>query len=479
MRHLTSFIAGLLLTSYAAHAQCNLTFTYAAVDENCSNAGAPLVMAAWSGGTPPFTLNYTTPGGYWGGTVTSGTFWSVSEQLPPGTHQATFTVTDAMGCVATSSFAWTDHYVVHPQVAPTVDRIVGVTLRWSGMFWISPYQAQPSACSGPFNYQLTNINTSQIWNGTVASDWIAEPNSAWHFGQPLPAGDYFVDIFPANAISSSGYFMCNGFMQNECLAPSSVTVGAGAYNCGTNFTMRAALAGALPSGTLMGDQLRTAGLVPTTEPYSVLGYTYTGATSGATLTPSLLSVSGGNAIVDWVVVELRSASTPGTVLYSRPALIQRDGDVVGLNGSGYINAPLPNGNYYVALRHRNHLGVMTATARPLVWDASSTTIDLRLSSTATYGTNARSAVGPVQCLWSGDAGGNGTVAYTGASNDRDMVLQAIGGSVPTAVVSNVYSSSDINLDGSIRYTGTSNDRDVILQVVGGSLPTVVRHQQLP
>ena len=212
---------------------------------------------------------------------------------------------------------------------------------------------------------------------------------------------------------------------------------------------------------------------------TAMGYAHSGGGGGETVAGGILATTGNNAIVDWVLVELRNSANSAQVLASRSALLQRDGDVVGLNGSGYINAPLPNGNYYVALRHRNHLGVMTATARPLVWDASSTTIDLRLSSTATYGTNARSAVGPVQCLWSGDAGGNGKVAYTGASNDRDMVLQAIGGSVPTAVVSNVYSSSDINLDGSIRYTGTSNDRDVILQVVGGSLPSVVRHQQLP
>jgi hypothetical protein len=166
------------------------------------------------------------------------------------------------------------------------------------------------------------------------------------------------------------------------------------------------------------------------------------------------------------------------VLYSRPALIQRDGDVVGLNGSTYINTPLPPGNYHVALRHRNHLGIMTASPRSLVLDPT-TTIDLRLSSTTTYGTAARVAVGSVHCLWPGDAGFDGSIRYTGSNNDRDPILQAVGGVTPTNVENNVYSPLDVNMDGSIRYTGSNNDRDIILQSIGGVVPTAIRTQQIP
>jgi hypothetical protein len=167
------------------------------------------------------------------------------------------------------------------------------------------------------------------------------------------------------------------------------------------------------------------------------------------------------------------------VLHSRPALIQRDGDVVGLDGSTLVNAPLPSGSYHVALRHRNHLGIMTASPRQLLWDQSGTMIDFRLSSTATYGTGARTAVGSVQCLWPGDANGNGTVMYVGNGNDRDPILTAIGGSTPTNTVSNVYSPLDVNMDGQIKYIGANNDRDPILTAVGGSTPNNVRVQQLP
>lgn len=165
------------------------------------------------------------------------------------------------------------------------------------------------------------------------------------------------------------------------------------------------------------------------------------------------------------------------VLHSRPALIQRDGDVVGLNGAASINAPLSQGSYYVALRHRNHLDIMTATALALTGDASA--IDFRLTGTATYGTSARTPVGAIQCLWPGDANGEGSIRYTGSGNDRDVILQAIGGIVPTNTVNNVYDRRDVNMNGTIRYTGTGNDRDVILQTIGGTVPTAVRAQQLP
>jgi hypothetical protein len=35
------------------------------------------------------------------------------------------------------------------------------------------------------------------------------------------------------------------------------------------------------------------------------------------------------------------------------------------------------------------------------------------------------------------------------------------------------------MDGVVKYTGTSNDRDVVLDVVGGTIPTAVRVAQAP
>ncbi|MBK9148041.1 MAG: DUF11 domain-containing protein [Flavobacteriales bacterium] len=227
----------------------------------------------------------------------------------------------------------------------------------------------------------------------------------------------------------------------------------------------------------MNDGLRTAGLVPLAEPYSALGYNHVGG-GGESVAPAVLAVTGDNAIVDWVVVELRSATSPYSVLATRSALVQRDGDVVATNGTGPITFSQGNGNYRIAIRHRNHLGAMTNAAVTLN-TSTATLVDLSVPATATYGTSARKAVGTRMVLWSGDINFDGIVKYVGSNNDRDPILTAIGGSTPTTVVSGSYHGTDVNLDGQLKYVGTNNDRDIILQTIGGSVPTAVRHEQLP
>jgi hypothetical protein len=87
-------------------------------------------------------------------------------------------------------------------------------------------------------------------------------------------------------------------------------------------------------------------------------------------------------------------------------------------------------------------------------------------------------LGTVRAQWKGNAHVDAQVRYTGDSNDRDIVLQAIGGAVPTNTVSG-YHPADANMDGIIKYTGARNDRDDILQTIGGSVPTNTRGEQLP
>lgn len=86
--------------------------------------------------------------------------------------------------------------------------------------------------------------------------------------------------------------------------------------------------------------------------------------------------------------------------------------------------------------------------------------------------------GAVRCLWSGNVVHDGVLKYIGSSNDRDPILGAIGGSVPTAVVSG-YMREDVDMSGTVKYIGSGNDRDPILGNVGGNVPTAVRLQQLP
>ncbi len=242
---------------------------------------------------------------------------------------------------------------------------------------------------------------------------------------------------------------------------------------------RVALEGAYDPGTgLMRDNLRVLPSFPLTEPFTALGYAHVGGGGEAVAAP-VLTTTGNNAIVDWAVVELRSGGEPATVLATRSALVQRDGDVVASDGLNPVSFPVAPGNYHVAIRHRNHLGAMTAT--PVALSAAATTVDFRLASLATYGTEARKTIAgafPAEALWAGDVTFNSMLQYVGTDNDRDPILVRIGGSVPTNTASG-YLPEDVTLDGTVRYVGDGNDRDPILVNIGGSLPTNTRVEQLP
>jgi hypothetical protein len=199
--------------------------------------------------------------------------------------------------------------------------------------------------------------------------------------------------------------------------------------------------------------------------------------SGEQTTAEQLAVSGKNAVVDWVLVDLRDALDPAQIVASQPALLERDGDVMGTDGYLRLNFAVPPGNYHVAVRHRNHLGIRTE--QPVQLGSGATMVDFTRPNTPVHGLDA-TAFTPAgsRVLWAGDARADGLLKYTGAGNDRDAVLLVIGGNDPVQTVSG-YHQADTNMDGVVKYTGAGNDRDVILQNIGGSVPTAVRAAQWP
>ena len=73
---------------------------------------------------------------------------------------------------------------------------------------------------------------------------------------------------------------------------------------------------------------------------------------------------------------------------------------------------------------------------------------------------------------------NGQVKYTGTANDRDPILVTVGSNTPNNTV-NDYSTRDVNMDGTVKYTGSANDRDPILVNVGSTTPNSTRLEQIP
>ncbi|WP_299333668.1 hemagglutinin protein [uncultured Psychroserpens sp.] len=237
---------------------------------------------------------------------------------------------------------------------------------------------------------------------------------------------------------------------------------------------------------LMRDNLRINNYLPTTSPYG----------DGTTCQADVFNTGGSNGnglsnddIVDWVFVELRNFSDASSIDSSKSALLQRDGDVVDIDGVSDLVIPFTPGEYYVAIRHRNHLGVMTASSTFL----SQETRDANFISSNfnTYGSNARVSLGNGKmALWTGDVNSDKSLKFSGSNNDTNAIKDSIL-SDPLNVLnfitfsSSGYLNGDIDLNGTARFSGAPNDsnpiKDNILSHPGNflGLSTFIITEQLP
>ena len=104
--------------------------------------------------------------------------------------------------------------------------------------------------------------------------------------------------------------------------------------------------------TIMLDSLRAKGKIPVQSPYAdVL------MVSDSAL---VFGMKGDSSVVDWVEIELRTSSD-GASVAKRSALVRRDGRIVDESGNMPIRFPnLEAGDYYVIIRHQNHIAIMTS-----------------------------------------------------------------------------------------------------------------------
>jgi hypothetical protein len=197
------------------------------------------------------------------------------------------------------------------------------------------------------------------------------------------------------------------------------------------------------------------------------------SSGGESITASMLDSTATSCVVDWIRVELRSTIDPNEMVYSINGLIHRTGRVTDVEGQVLVFNVEP-GFYHVAVKHRNHLPIVTEKVLMLPYLHY---LQTHLQSVPLLGTDTRMPIpgSSYVALRAGNAhveDGPQHISYVGANNDRDAILQRIGGINPNATVTGYY-NEDVNMDGVVQYTGANNDRDVILQAIGGLEPTEV------
>ena len=244
------------------------------------------------------------------------------------------------------------------------------------------------------------------------------------------------------------------------------------------------------NGTTMNDNLRAAGLVPFSDPYRTAPYstffTHTDNAVAEVANPGVFADLGNdNNIVDWVFLELRSAS--GSLVQTRSALLQKDGDVVDVDGvNPLFFKNLDAGNFVITFRHRNHLGLSAdltnAKALSVTKPSAANNMDLTASTDAQIYGNAQAFYtnGAVKMLWAGNANSNNSSRYSGPSNDHSYLLSTELGGNGSAVIPGVYKGGDLNMNGNVRYSGPSNDHTFLLtNVLSGNGSSVISQQILP
>ncbi len=180
---------------------------------------------------------------------------------------------------------------------------------------------------------------------------------------------------------------------------------SGAHNMGTN------LAGIIPATSFYSDN-RNAGSIP-------------------------------EGITDWVCMELRS-TVDGEAVYSRSYILRSDGYLAEDDGTvtNLTLTGLAPGDYYIVIRHRNHLAIMSATAQSLSGTLTTYnfTVDESTPYDKYYGGSAAQLETGIYGMFSGDANNSGIINATDY-----LTVKGQSGSAS-------YNPSDCNMNGSVNAT---------------------------
>jgi hypothetical protein len=223
------------------------------------------------------------------------------------------------------------------------------------------------------------------------------------------------------------------------------------------------------------------------QPFNVAPFNYAGTESVVSFP---VATGATTDIVDWVLLELHDATTPSTIVARKACFIREDGQVVDLDG---VSNPSFTGvganNYYIVLKHRNHLTIRSSStvfvsgAAPISYDF--TTTQSKAYQNPAIVTNPAmkdlTGGGTVFGMWGGNANSNNAVRASGAIGNNDylyLVNILLGGN--TATILNTYSSGDLNLDGQVRASGSLTNNDYLILVntiLGGNTANIYTEHQ--
>ena len=244
---------------------------------------------------------------------------------------------------------------------------------------------------------------------------------------PYPTLRRYFDIFELVAMSEFGV----EYMGSTMLPFAFFSTVNADVEVRTNVLLQAAYK---PATGLMNTHLRSANLLPITQPFDRPPWNYGGLESVSDTADFPLGM------VDWILVEVREASDNSIIIEQLAALLMNDGRIIDVQ---YANNPtentcrfkqlMANTDYYISLKTRNHLAVLSANPIQL---PNPTPLDFSDPLQVSDGGSQLADMGNGQfALLAGDFNSDGVISVT------DFNLYT----TQTALI-NQYADADANLD---------------------------------
>jgi hypothetical protein len=290
---------------------------------------------------------------------------------------------------------------------------------------------------GYHSFEITWTHYFTGYRGQAIIDGIIKKEI---LGNPGGIPDSLLPVNFENLSNSTSTFDVDWMYLRKCVSngPGLTAVGSEQFSGGISVNVKVFLEGPYSGSGTMTTTLNTNNLIPLNS-----NSAYSGATYG--YAPTTVASIPNTSIVDWVLLELRTGTGSGTKVATRAVFLKNDGTLLDSTGASPVYfTGLSAGNYYIVLRHRNHLAIMSANAISL--SGSSSLYNFTTAQTQAYGTNPMKALtGGSFGMIAGDANQDGFIS-AGDKNSYWFPQNGLNG----------YLSGDFNLNSFV----TSGDKNL-------------------